>query len=216
MHRTMTRYALLMLIPVMLAGCTMTTPSQIRTGQIQLEQDVATHSYPLKDVSKSQLRSIARDHSARGHGPASVTVSYLKGDHQGLKTAQKEMQSVLSVLKSEGMAGTAVEYIAVDDATLANQVVVSYPALTARAPDHCKRIPGYQGGESLEDIQDYQISCESKAILSRMAARPADLLGNDGKGMGTSRRSSNVVETYQDEEPNEMFYPLSSASSVGN
>lgn len=216
MHRTLTRYALLMVIPVVLAGCNMTTPSQLRTGQIQLQQDVATHSYPLKDVNKAQLRGIARDHAARGHGPASVTVSYLKDDHQAQKDAQKDMRDVLATLKAEGMTGVSVDYVAVTDAHLANQAVFSYPALTAQAPEHCTRMPGYQGGESLEDMQDYQVSCESKAVLSRMVARPADLLGNDGTGMGTSRRASNVVETYQDEEPNEMFYPLTSASSVGN
>lgn len=216
MHRTLTRYALLMLIPVVLAGCNMTTPSQIRTGQIQLQEDVATHSYPLKDVGKGQLRSIARDYSARGHGPATVTVSYLQGDHQGRKEAQKDMRDVLSTLQAEGMTGTKVDYVAVTDARLAGQAVFAYPALSARAPDHCKRMLGYQSAESLEDMQDYQISCESKSVLSKMVARPADLLGNDGKGMGTSRRASNVVETYQDDEPNEMFYPLTSASSVGN
>lgn len=216
MYRTMTRYALLMLVPVMLAGCNMTTPSQIRTGQIQLQEDTATQTYPLKDIGDGQLRSIARDHALRGHGPATVTVSYLANDHQGRKDAQKSMRKVLSTLQSEGMTGTKVDYVAVNDARLAGQAVFSYPALTARAPDHCKRMPGYQGGESLEDMQDYQISCESKDVLSRMVARPADLMGNDGKGAGTGRRSGTVVETYQEGEPNKLFYPLTSASSVGN
>lgn len=216
MYRTVTRYAFLMMVPVILAACNMTTPSQLRTGQIQMKEDVSTYSYPLKDVSAAQLRSIARDHAARGYGPASITVSYLGSHARARQDAQKDMREILSVLQSEGMTSAKVDYVAVNDATLAGQAVFSYPALHAQAPDHCKRMPGYQGGESLEDMQDYQISCESKDVLSRMVARPADLLGNDGKGMGTGRRTGAVVETYQAGEPNELFYPLSSASGVGN
>ncbi len=215
MHR-MTRYAVLMVLPVLLAACNMTTPSQLRTGQIQIEEDVATHTYPLADVSKGQLVSIARDHHVRGHGPANVTVSYLQGDNDGRKRARKDMRDVLAILQKEGMTGTKVDYVAVTDSRLAGQAVFSYPAIRARAPDHCKRMPGYQGAESLEDMANYQISCESKDMMSRMVARPADLLGNDGMGKGTSRRAGAMVETYQAGEPNELFYPLSSASGVGN
>ncbi len=216
MYRTMTRYALLMMIPVMLAGCNMTTPSQLRTGQIQLQEDVATHTYPVHDVSAGQLRSIARDYELRGHGPATVTVSYLGTDAQARKDAQRDMRKVLATLQSEGMTSTKVDYVAVSDARLAGQAVFSYPALSARPPDHCKRMPGYQGAESLEDMQDYQVSCESKDMLSRMIARPADLMGNDGNGAGSSRRAGAVVETYQAGKPNELFYPPASTSGLGN
>lgn len=217
MQRSLIRYAAFALLPVMLVGCTMTTPSQLRTGQIQMQENAATYAYPLAEVSDSQLRSIAHDHDTRGRGAAAVTVAYQDGDTQALKASQKKMRHVLSVLEREGMTGTTVHYVAVNDASLAGQAVFAYPALYARAPDHCKRMPGYQGAGSLDDIEDYQISCESKEMLSRMIARPTDLLGNDGKGPGTGRRSGAVVETYQDGEANKLFYPIATSSdAAGN
>lgn len=214
MYRALTRYVALALLPAALAACTMTTPSQLRTGQVQLEENAAVYTYPLANVSDAQLRSIARDHAARGRGDAVVTVSYPQGNTQARSAAQSSMRHVLGVLQGAGMKNTTVDYVAVSDPQLAGQAVFSYPALYARAPDHCKRIPGYQGAGSLDDIEDYQVSCESKSILSRMVARPADLLGNDGKGMGTGRRAGAVVETYQSGEPNDLFYPIATSSEV--
>lgn len=107
-----------------------------------------------------------------------------------------------------------VEYVPVADLALADQVVFTYDALTARAPDHCTRMPGYQGAEDLEAIDNYQISCESKAVISQMIVRPEDLLGRDSKGAGTSRREATTVELYQDGEPNELFSAVGNASEV--
>ncbi len=209
------RYAAIFLLPVLVAGCSMSTPSQLRTGQVQLREDAAVHTYALADMGKGQVRALAHDHAARGRGPVSVTVSYPEGDSSARKTAQADMRRVLSQLQAEGVKGTKVDYVAVSDSRLAGQAVFSYPALIASAPDHCTRIPGHSGAESLDDMQNYQIGCENKEMLGRMVARPSDLLGNTGTGHGTGRRAGAVVDVYQTGEPNDLFYPVSSASSVG-
>lgn len=202
-------------VALLVSACTMTTPSQVRTGQIQLEEKNITHSYPVADLTQSQLRGIAKDHAARGRGPVSVTVSYMDGSAAARTGAQAQMRDVLADMKAAGLRDVNVHYVGVTEERMAGMAVFDYPALDARAPDHCKRMPGYQGAEGLDAIQDYQISCESKDMLSKMIARPADLLGTAGAGDGTGRRSGAVVETYQDGEPNEVFYQPASASTVG-
>ncbi len=203
-----------LLIPAVLVGCTMATPSQVRTGNIQLEQDVQTHTYDLAAMTEMQAKSLAREHERVGRGPISATVSYQVDAAGDLAKTKREMERVLAYLRRHGVPQTHVSYIANPDARSAGQAVFTYTALSARAPDHCTRMPGYQGAEGLDSMQSYQVSCESKDILSKMIANPTDLLGTDGRNSATSRRAGAVVETYQDGEPNENFYEIKSASEV--
>lgn len=200
---------------LMLAGCNMTSPSQYRTGQIQLEETAAVSTYDVRSMNRAQAEALVRDHSNRGRGEVTATVAYLRGDQKGLQEIQRDMRRIAGDMRQAGLRQVRAEYVAVDDARLAGQATFSFPALTARAPDYCTRLPGYQGAETFEEMQAYQISCEHKSILSQMIVRPDDLLGNDGKGMGTSRRSGTVVEAYQQATPTEPFYNIGSASGVG-
>lgn len=197
-----------------LGACTMTTPSQVRTGQMVVEETPAVLTRTLHDMTRADAVLLAKGYKNRGRGEMSATVSYDGADSAALAATRKEIARVARDLQAEGVNRLQVEYVPVRDAALKGQVVFTYAALNARAPDHCSRMPGYQGGEDLIAIRQYQISCESKSIMSQMIVRPEDLLGRDGKGGGTSRREAATVELYQDGEPNELFSEVGNASEV--
>lgn len=207
---------LAVVVALLVSGCNMTTPSQLRTGHIQIEKTAAAYDYDLSLVTDKQLHSFAREYERVGRGPLTATVSYDAGQQNGMAYAKRETERVLTSLRRHGIQHTDVHYVAAPDRDAVNKIVLAYPAVTARAPDHCTRLPGYQGAESLSEIQTYQISCESKDVMSRMIVRPEDLLGTDGRNSATSRRAGAIVESYQDGEPNENFYEIKSASEVAN
>jgi type IV pilus biogenesis protein CpaD/CtpE len=201
---------------MMLGGCSMNIPSQVRTADIQLEERTAAQSYDVALMTERQVESLVRAYERSGRGEMTATVAYHPGGREDMKAVQKDMQRVQAILRKKGVSRLNVEYVAQADKDLAGDVVFTYPALIARAPDHCTRLPGYQGAEGLDVAQYYEISCESKDIMSRMVARPEDLLGTDGRNAATARRAGAVVEAYQDGEPNDNFYDIKGASQVGN
>lgn len=193
----------------------MSTASQLRTGPIQLEEKPAVETRRLHDFNAADARLLAKGYRDRGRGPLSATASYDQGDVNGLRRTREDVQRAVQALNREGVREVRVEYVPVSDPMLVGQVVFAYQALNARAPDHCTRMPGYQGAEDLDAIQRYQISCESKSIMSEMIVRPEDLLGRSEKDLSTARRAGGVVEFYQDGEPNELFSEVGNASEIG-
>lgn len=207
--------AMTLVLALGLCGCSMTTPSQVRTGEIMLKDSAQVETRTLDQFTRADAALLASDYKRNAHGNLSAVVSYDRSDVRALKDAKGQVARIARDLAAQGVSKLQAEYVAVDDPRLYNQVVFSYAALVATPPDHCTRMPGYQGGEDLVAMHDYQISCESKSMLSQMIARPEDLLGRDGKTDTTARREGAVVETYQDGKPNELFNGTAAASSVG-
>lgn len=207
--------AMTVALALLLGGCSMTTPSQVRTGDIVLKDSAQVQTRELDQFTRADAALLASDYKRNNHGALSAVVSFDRRDVRALKEAKAQVARIARDLAAEGVHKLQAEYVAVDDPHLYNQVVFSYAALVATPPDHCSRMPGNQGGEDLAAMHDYQISCESKAVLSQMIARPEDLLGRDGKTDSTARREGAVVETYQDGTPNQLFNSTATASDVG-
>ncbi len=209
-------FGLPIVLLALLAGCNMTTPSELRTGSMIVKDDVVTQSMSIDDMGRERMVLLARDYHNRARGPLSLTVAYPSGDAAEKQRMQSKVQRAVKSLKKENVKSVNVEYVGVEDKEATGRVVATFPALVAVAPDNCRPMPGMQGGESWEETNDYQFSCETKDVMSRMIAHPEDLLGVDGSKGGTARRTGTVVESYQDGVPNESFLGTATASEIGN
>lgn len=196
------------------AGCDITTPSQLRTGNIRLQQDVTTVTLAADDVDENRMRLLADDYRMTARGPMSVTIAYKQTDALDKTVQQGRGEKIKRLLAANGLRDVSVDYVGVDDSALQGRTVITYKALQAKPPEDCTRMTGYQGAETLDALEKYQMGCESKTAMGRMIADPNDLSGVAGDLGATSRSAGTLLETYQSGKPAERFYPLSTASTV--
>lgn len=209
------RCAVLMLSLLPLAACDVTTPSQLRTGDIRLMDDVTTVTLDAYRLNKNDIYMISRQYQATAQGPMTVTVAYPAGDAPERVLLEARGKQLAEMLESNRVRDVKVDYVSVEGGELAGRTVLSYPARVARAPANCGPLTGMQGTETLSDVEKYQFSCETKDMMSKMIAYPEDLMGVGGVTGGTSRSAGALMEGYQDGTPNEPFNDSQSASSLG-
>jgi type IV pilus biogenesis protein CpaD/CtpE len=61
---------------------------------------------------------------------------------------------------------------------------------------------GYVAAGSVQDVDRYEMGCETKNAMAQMIARPDDLMGNAGLPNDDSRRQGTMVEKYKAGTPN--------------
>lgn len=198
-----------------LSGCNMTTPSQVKTGQIQLRQDVVTETLDAARPESGRVAAIAQNYQKNGSGPLRLTLSLLSGDPRHQVAAETQAHNWRREFAKSGVADIQVDYVPVGDAGYSGRAVISYMALAAHPPEDCRPLTGRDGGDTLGEVNEYSFGCESKAALSKMIADPRDLLGTSGTEAGGSRRHGAVVEKHEAGTPNEAFANEISASSLG-
>lgn len=97
-------FLLFALLPLA-AACTMTTPSQVRTGQIVLSQQPEVMTRTLHDVSRADAQLLAKGYKNRGQGDMTATVSYDAADAAALKRAREQVSRIADDLKKKACAG---------------------------------------------------------------------------------------------------------------
>lgn len=195
---------------IMLAGCDITMPSQVETGQIRVTEQQTTEALPAAYVDTGAVTRIANDYKRNGQGPISVLVSYVDDTPAG--QAHHQAGQYKRAFAAQGV--TVRTDIAAVPKTTPLRAIVSYQAMAALPPEGCNRMAGYQGAEGLYEMKDYGIGCETKTAISRMIATPDDLLGKES-GAGTeSRRAGNTTEKYKNGTPNTKIEGIRS-SDVG-
>jgi pilus biogenesis lipoprotein CpaD len=200
---------------VLLAGCDVTVPSQVRTGDIRLSEQVKTQTMSVHHVDHERIGMIADDYAHKGRGDMALVVSYLKGHPRNEIEAETRGRALRKAFADAGVKQLRVDYAPVTDEAYAGQAVVSYTALTALPPADCGSITGHNGADTLERMEKYQLGCTNKEYLSKMIVNPEDLLGRSGVPDGDSRRQGTVVEKYKSGTPNEKLDGMN-ASTVGS
>lgn len=199
---------------LLLSGCDMTTPSQVETGHIRLQEDMKSVTVNPVKADARQVLSIADEYKRVSRGKMSMVIPYQKGSPAEEVKARRQGRDWQQHFAKEGIHTLDVSYVGVEDPRLLSQAVISYPALQAHAPEGCRRLTGVYGADSLEDVHAYRMGCETKSAISKMIVHPEDLLGRGNTEKADSRRAGTVVEGYLSGTPNE---PLDGgrASDVG-
>lgn len=215
MNMRMKNLSLAVICCLGLAACDITVPSQIRTGEIRLKEDMKTQSVDLYHLNENHVSMMAAEYNNIGRGPMSVTVAYPEGDVPEKIAVENRGAALRDMLSKNKVTRVSIDYVPVSDKRLSGNAVVSYPALMALAPENCSALVGAQGGETLQDMEHYQVSCANKDMLSRMIAHPQDLMGVTGAVGGPSRSAGALMEAALDGTPNEPFFDQASASELG-
>jgi len=201
---------------LLLAGCDVSTPSQVVTQPIQLRDAVKTAVLDPARPDAAAAKLIADDYKRDGKGDGlSLVFSYAAGDPQDKAVAEKHARAWRALFVKHGVAQVKTEYVEMTDPQYLGRAIVSYTALSAEAPKDCGRITGYQGADVLESGEKYGMGCESETALSKMVVDPSDLMGKGGTPDDDSRRDGALVEKYKAGTPNPKMQGMS-ASSVGS
>lgn len=195
-----------------LGACSMTTPSQIEVGRLQVSEGYMTSAVMRDEIDDVYWGSIADDYMRNSDGPVNIYVSY-PSDIMGANVkASRLAGKYKSALFDRGIDAVNTSIVPMRDADKANTVLVSFKNLKAEIPDECSRLTGRHGGETVYAVRDYKIGCENMYYTSKMVSDPADLLGRSVTRDADSRRAGNVVETYRTGEP---YTQLESSSASG-
>ena len=192
----------------------MTTPSLVSVSDIRINETMATATLDAEQVDTTQVNIVADSYLRRGRGQLTMTMPYVAGNRQKEADRKKRAGQFAEAFRQYGVTGLTVDYVEVDTPEQARYAVISYPALEALPPEGCGRLPGYQGAETLKDIDNYRIGCEMKAAMSAQISNPSDLMGTAGTPNGYSSREGVVVNGYMTGTPNEPIEGYS-ASAVG-
>ncbi len=199
----------------LLSGCNMATPSQVKTGQIQIRQGLVTETLDAAQPESGRVAAIAKNYRENGNGPVRLTLSFLSGDPRYQVESETQAQKYRQDFAKNGVEDVKVDYVAVADAVYAGRVIVVYESLSASAPKDCTPITGRDGGETMDESAAYAFGCESKSALSQMIVDPRDLLGTSGVEASSARRQAAVVEGHEAGTPNQAFSNALNASSLG-
>jgi len=199
---------------LLLAGCDVTTPSQVETGHIRLQESVKTVTVPPASPDASAAARISDDFKRNARGKMAMVIPYKAGRPGDELQAKRYGNRWKQAMAKAGVRDIEISYVGVDDPQSLSRAVISYPVLQALPPEGCRRLTGYQGADSIADMQGYGIGCEVKTAFSKMIVDPEDLNGRDSSGTSEARRQGTVVENYLSGTPNEAL-DGGRASSVG-
>ncbi len=204
---------LLAMMPV--AGCSMYTPSQVKTGEIVVADVMKTSTLSAEKFDATDVNIAANDYMQNGRSGARLVVPYLRKHGNANRAAAMQLgQQYKNAFAKYGMDDVKVDYTETADREGARHAVLAYTAVVAQAPRDCTRLPGAQGTASLPQIEDYKIGCETRTMLSKMIANPEDLMGNAGAPDGVSRRNGPMTEGYMSGRSNPPLTGLN-ASTTG-
>lgn len=188
---------------LLLSGCDMSTPSQVETGHIRLQENMKTVTVHPAAPDATAASRIADDFKRNARGKMTMVIPYKAGQPGEELQAKRYGGKWQQALAKVGVPDVDVSYVGVNDPQLLSRAVISYPAIQAMPPEGCRRLTGYQGADSIEDVHNYRIGCEVKTAFSKMIVDPEDLMGRESDETTEARRQGAVVEGYMSGTPNE-------------
>jgi type IV pilus biogenesis protein CpaD/CtpE len=197
-----------------LSACEASTPSHVSVGKIQVQEQMVAKTLDARHIDPARVDTIAEHFMRTGKGDMVLNVSYFSKDPAGRKQAQKEGEAYKKAFGQRGVTNFSVVTVPIADPRYASKAVLTYSALAASPPSGCNELPGYQGAENMETIDEYRFGCDTRAALSRMIADPSDLMGKAGTQNNDSRRSGPIIEPYKAGTPNQQMKGYQ-ASGIG-
>lgn len=188
------RNASLALYVLLLAACDVSTPSQVSVRQLQLKEEIKTQTLDAWHPDPGMINIISDAYIRNGRGPISLTLSHLPSDASAIR---QQGAIYKRFFEKHGVNNLKIDYVAMDSPDNAGKAVVAYRALAAHPPEGCGRIPGHQGSDNLQTMEQYTVGCETQAAFARQIARPADLMGNAGTPDEDSKRLGTMADPYR-------------------
>lgn len=186
----------LLLAALSVGGCEMSTPSQVETSRIQVEDYMKTVLLPAHDVDMTRVDIAAGDYQRNSKSAPALVVPYLKSRKGGLQEAMRVGRAYRDAFAGFGVTGLRIDYAMTADDEGARNAILAYTATMAHPPKGCKRMPGARGADTRDTTLAYTMGCENDMYLAKMISRPADLIGVAGAPDSPSRREGPMMEGY--------------------
>ncbi len=208
--------ASLLSVGLLLGGCDMSTPTKLRTGKIQVKEQMKTETLNANALDEGRIAVIAKDYLRNGRSKSlSLMLTYDVGSEDAFVQARHQRSLFRKAFERQGVRNLNIDLLPVSDPAKVGRAIASYRAMSAAPPEGCTRMPGWDGVGHRASLEDYELGCEVDSVISKMVSDPEDLLGKDGSQDGDGRRQGAVVEGYRSGEPNEPLDGLSSSGGIG-
>ncbi len=180
----------ILLCMTILAGtsaCTLDEPTWVNPSRVEVHEEGYTDTFATETLDNATLRAIGVNYYRYGNGPMDVAVSYNPSSKNNSKSnALKQAQRIEKELRRQGVNDLRISTTERSDGNDSSSTMISFPALTAKAPQDCGLMPGYtdaQTGTPSDaegNHKGYAIGCTVETLMAKQIARPGDLLGRPG------------------------------------
>ncbi len=216
MRKTLQIMALLASVS-MISACNLNEPTWVNTQRVEVLEEGFTDTYSTSDLNDGMLRAIGVNYYRYGNGPMDIAVSYdPQSKTNNEAQAKSEAKRIQDELTRNGVRNIRVTTTAAEKTGEASSTLISFPALTARAPDSCGMMPGYSSTHT--DLPDtasgeapsnrYHLGCTVESLMAKQVARPGDLLGRPGFETNADARRQEAVVWQRGYYANKSFDPL--------
>lgn len=191
--------ALMALAPA-LSGCSVDSETWVNQNRLEVHEDQFTDTLETGKIDDGMLHAIGVYYYRFGNGPLTAAVSYdPKSAKNNLVRAKSEAARIEAGLHRNGVKDVLITTTPAAGSGDVSTTVITFAALTARAPTGCDMMPGYdspiQPLATADGKSDYDYGCTVETLLSRQVSRPSDMLGKPGFDSNASgRRQADVVE----------------------
>lgn len=168
-------------------ACTLDEPTWVNPSRVEVHEEGFTDNFDTSSLDQGTLRAIGANYDRYGNGPMDVAVSYdPKSKTNTEAKAKTELRKIQAELQRNGVSDIRASVTPGENTGEKSSTMVSFPALTARAPRNCGLMPGYTDAQTgtPEDAEGehkgYAIGCTVESLMAKQIARPGDLLGRPG------------------------------------
>ena len=215
MKKSLHIFALLASVSL-ISACNLNEPSWTNTQRVEVHEEGFTDTYATSDLNDSMLRAIGVNYYRYGNGPMDVAVSYdPQSGTNNEAQAKQEAKRIQDELSRNGVRNIRVTTTAAEKTGERSSTLISFPALTAKAPESCGMMPGYGSITDLPDTASgpapsnrYNIGCTVESLMAKQVVRPGDLLGRPGFETNADARRQEAVIWQRGYYGNKSFDPL--------
>lgn len=203
-----------------LGACSLNEPTWVNPSRVEVHEEGFTDTFDTASLDTGTLRAIGVNYYRYGNGPMDVTVSYNFNSSRNTKSqATTEVKRIETELRRNGVRNLRISTAPDESTGDHSKTLVSFPALTAKAPQDCTLMPGYADAQTSapDDAEGphkgYAIGCTVETLMAKQIARPGDLLGRAGFETNADGRRQEAVIWQRGYYGNKSFEPLEGESA---
>lgn len=192
----------------MIGACSMREPGNVTLSKARVSSEKIYDEVMLSQADEGYFKALGNHYRKSGDGPVDVTVVYdPKSKTSTAMKANRDAARIVSNLNGEGVRDVRTNILPVMGHGDESEILISYQAYTAQAPEKCTTMPGYKNNE-LNITEEYETGCTIETLLAKQIARPKDMAGQEADSTSDGRRAAVIVDGYRAGEPNDALEGL--------
>jgi len=164
--------------------------SDVTQRPIVIEETRFVEKMSTNDVDYNYLMNLSDDYDHHGSSPLYAVIAYNPDEKNGKLEAFNKSSILKGQLAKLGMRDAVVKTMPINGSE--NEIVVGYDRLTARGPDNCGKVPGFQTETGA--YGDYGLGCKVKDMMAKQIAYPSDLEGKTKMSANDADRAASAVD----------------------